>query len=104
MDCVLINALTCSNLLLHADQEKVYRELKEYTSGRKKVPVPTYFTGGTKSCSPGLQEALDSSDNQADIHCLGTAGLQKVNGVLVAFLQQEYEKVICTNLWPPNLS
>ena len=75
------------------NQEQVLQDLKEYTSGRRKVPVPTYFTGLSDAAGDVVRQALEDAKNHCDLHCLGIAGLQKVNDINIAFLHRKHSKV-----------
>ena len=74
-------------------EKKALKEIKEYTSGRKSVPVPTYFVGPSNSESSPLLEALESPECSADIHCLAGGGLSSIKGLNVAFLDQDHTQV-----------
>lgn len=73
--------------------EKALNEIKEYTSGKRTVPVPTYFAASEGTQSDAVLGAILSPDSCADIHCLGNAGLQSVSGVNIAYLGPEHSQV-----------
>lgn len=68
-------------------------ELQEYITGNKAVPVPTYFISSAESNDSAILKALSSPDCQADIHCLGRAGLEKVKDLSISFLGEGFSKV-----------
>lgn len=86
------------NLRSSADEsavEKSLAELRQYISGSKPVPVPTYFLGAAGSAADKLLQLLDDPENQADVHYLGKSGLTELKGLSVAFLDLEHTQVPC---------
>ncbi len=75
------------------EEQQALEELKEYISGKKRVPVPTYYVLSNESKDNAILKALNTPDCKADIQCLGTAGIEKVKDLSVAFLGQNFSQV-----------
>ena len=81
-----VRPTTLHGFLAETSDESGIAELKDYVSGAKQVPVPTYFLcGGGRGAELALP-ALEDPESKADIHHLGKAGLRTVQGLSVAFL------------------
>lgn len=76
-----------------ANEDKAMKDLEDYIQGKKKTPVPTYFVAPANSSGDGFLRALSDPDSKADIHSLGKAGLEQLQGLNIAFLGQEFSQV-----------
>lgn len=70
------------------DDDEYSGELLPYITGEKKAPVPTYFVGGWGHGSKQALEALPASEG--NVKYLGRSGVVTVGGLLVAFLDGQY--------------
>lgn len=72
-----------------SDDENYRGELLPYIVGEKKAPVPTYFVGGWGEGSKQALEALAAAPD-CGIRYLGRSGVATLDGLVVAFLDGQY--------------